>query len=92
MAGPVEEPARPFAPLASIVPATTTSPEASIVTGVLALLGANRTVTPTGIFTVVKLKTPLAGTVKVISLVGAKAPSTPLLPLLKIWADTWGTP
>ena len=35
---------------------------------------------------VVKLKTPLGGTVKTVFTDGEKAPSTPVLPLLNVWA------
>jgi len=66
-----------------IVPAIVTSPEASIVTGVLVVFGVKVTVTPTGIVMVVKLNLPLGGTAKAVLLVGEKAPSAPLLPLSK---------
>jgi hypothetical protein len=57
---------------------------ASIVTDVFAAFGVNVTVTPAGMVMVVKLKIPLAGTVKVVLAEGAKAPSAPVLPLLKV--------
>jgi hypothetical protein len=41
------------------------------------------TVTPAGMFTVVKLKIPLDGNCSTVSAVGLKAPSAPVLPLLK---------
>jgi len=71
-----------------IVPATVTVPVASKVTGVLAAFLAKVTVTPEGILIVVKLKTPFGGSVNVVVAAGAKAPSAPVLPLLKVWADT----
>jgi hypothetical protein len=74
--------------LTLIVPDTVTVPLASNVTGVLAAFLEKVTVTPEGILTVVKLKTPFAGSVKAVLPVGAKAPSAPVLPLLKVWADT----
>jgi hypothetical protein len=64
-----------------------TFPEAKIVTGALAAFRVKVTVTPTGISTVVKLNTPLDGTVSTVFAVGAKAPSAPVLPLSK-GADT----
>ena len=63
-----------------------TSPVASIVTGVLAAFFLNLTVTFEGMFTVVKLKTPLASRGTVVVLVkpdGLNAPSAPVLPLSK---------
>jgi hypothetical protein len=63
-----------------------TLPLARIVTGVLVTLRVNVTVTPAGMFTVVKLKTPLAGNVSVVFVAGLKAPSAPVLPLLNVWA------
>lgn len=59
-----------------------TSPEAKIVTGVLVVLGESVTVTPAGMFTVVKLNTPPGGTFKTVLDAGEKAPSAPVLPLL----------
>jgi hypothetical protein len=47
----------------------------------------NFTVTPAGMFTVVKLKTPLGGRLSVVLAVGLKAPSAPVLPLLNVCAD-----
>jgi hypothetical protein len=64
----------------SIVPAMVTSPVARITTGVFAAFLAKVTVTPAGIFTVVKLKIPLSGTSTLA--VGTNAPSAPVLPLL----------
>lgn len=78
----------PIVPLTLIVPATVTVPLANIITGVFAAFFTKLTVTPEGILTVVKLKTPLGGKVNVVLAVGAKAPSAPVLPLLKVWADT----
>ena len=57
-------------------------------TGVLAAFRANVTVTPAGIVTVVKLKTPLGGSGTVVLAVGANTPSAPVLPLLNVCADT----
>jgi hypothetical protein len=68
----------------SIVPAIVTFPVASRVTGVLAAFRVNFTVTPLGMFTVVKWKTPLAGNVSVVFVAGLSAPSAPVLPLLKV--------
>ncbi|MBI2216854.1 MAG: hypothetical protein HYU51_06105 [Candidatus Rokubacteria bacterium] len=51
---PVHDPMPPGEPLTSIVPAITTSPVASSVTGVFAALRTKRTVTPDGIVIVVK--------------------------------------
>jgi hypothetical protein len=73
-------------PLTSIVPAIVTSPVAKIVTGVFVAFRVNRTVTPAGILTVVKLKAPLGGSVSVVVEGGLKAPSAPVLPLVKVWA------
>jgi len=73
-------------PLTSIVPAIVTFPVARMVTGVFVAFRVNFTVTVFGMFTVVKLKTPLAGNVSVVFAVGLKAPSTPVLPLLKVCA------
>jgi len=61
---------------------------ASKVTGVLAAFLAKVTVTPEGILIVVKLKTPFGGSVNVVVAAGAKAPSAPVLPLLKVCACT----
>jgi hypothetical protein len=82
--GPAVACAPPFAPLTSIVPAIVTSPVARSVTGVLALFRVTVTVTPAGTFTVVKLKMPSGGSASVVVAVGAKAPSAPVLPLLKV--------
>jgi hypothetical protein len=64
-------------------PAITASPCTSITTGVLAALRRNVMVTPLGIFTEVKLKTPLGGNGISMLTVGLKAPSAPVLPLSK---------
>src|SRR5438128_11861496 len=82
---PARLPAPPAEPLTSIVPTMVTSPWARIVTGVFAALRVKRTVTPPGMFTVVKLKTPVAGSVSVRFADGFSAPSAPVLPLLN-WA------
>jgi hypothetical protein len=84
--GPDVACAPPVAPLTLSVPAIVTSPVARIVTGVLALFGVTVTVTPAGTFIVVKLKTPVGGSASVVVAVGAKGPSSPVLPLLKVWA------
>ena len=55
------EGALPLPPLTSIVPAIVTFPLAKIVTGVLRELRLKVMVTPAGMLTVVKLKTPLSG-------------------------------
>src|ERR1044072_1954821 len=68
-----------------IVPAITTSPLARIVSGLLVALRVNVIVTPTGMLTVVKLKTPLSGTTIDWVDAGAKAPSAPVEPLLKLF-------
>jgi hypothetical protein len=71
-----------------------TSPVANIVTGVLAALGIKLIVTPLGIFTVVKLNTPLGGTCTFCVeglLGGANAPSAPVEPLLKLLCADAGT-
>src|SRR2546425_666974 len=88
---PLAVPTPPADPLTSIVPAMVTFPLARIVTGVFAALRVKVTVTPAGMFTVVKLKTPLAGNVSVVLAVGLKAPSAPVLPLLNVCA-TAGPP
>lgn len=59
-----------------------------MVTGVLVPLFWKRTLTPEGIETVVKLKMPLGGNASVVSCVGEKAPSAPVLPLLNGAAET----
>jgi hypothetical protein len=75
-----------------MVPAIMTSPWASKMTGVLALLRVNFTVTLTGTVTEVKLKMPLAGSATVCVQVGfgvqvvVNGPSAPVLPLLYVWA------
>jgi hypothetical protein len=51
--------------------------------GVLVVFLRNFTVTPEGIVTDVKLKMPLRGSVSVVLTVGVKAPSAPVLPLMK---------
>src|SRR2546425_2580646 len=56
-----------------------------MVTGVFAALRVKRRTTPPGMFTVVKLKTPVAGSVSVRFVDGLSAPSAPVLPLLN-WA------
>jgi hypothetical protein len=55
-----------------------------MVNGVLLALGAKVIITPFGILTVVKLKTPLAGTWIVWLVVGANGPSAPVDPLSKL--------
>jgi len=80
------EPVPPGEPLTSIVPAIVTSPLARIVTGVFAAFFVKRTVTLDGILTVVKLKTPEGGSVRVVVAVGLNGPSAPVLPLLKVCA------
>ena len=52
-----------------------------------AALRVKRTMTPDGMLMVVKLKTPFAGSVSVVLVVGVKAPSAPLLPLLNVCAS-----
>ena len=64
-------PAVPIVPLTLIVPATVTVPLANIVTGVFAAFCIKVTVTPAGILTVVKLKTPFGGSVKLVLAIGA---------------------
>ncbi|MBI3722022.1 MAG: hypothetical protein HY248_05665 [Fimbriimonas ginsengisoli] len=75
-----------------------TLPVASSLTGVLAAFRVNVTMTPAGIVIVVKLKMPESGsgTVTVFPLTvlpggtvvgGLKAPSAPVLPLLKVCAS-----
>src|SRR5437667_12629559 len=56
-----------------------------MVTGVFVALRVKRRITPPGMFTVVKLKTPLAGSVSVRCADGFSAPWAPVLPLLN-WA------
>src|SRR5437899_6635026 len=80
ISGPVNPDGMPPAPFRLIVPAMATSPVANIVTGVLVLFWVKVTVTPDGMLTVVKLKTPLGGSVTVVLAVGTKAPSAPVLP------------
>jgi hypothetical protein len=63
-----------------------TFPVARRIAGVLAAFRVKVTVTPEGILIVVKLKTPLGGSARVVLLVGLKGPSAPVLPLLKVWA------
>jgi hypothetical protein len=63
-----------------------TLPVARRMTGVLAAFRVKVTVTPEGILMVVKLKTPFGGRASVVLLEGLKAPSAPVLPLLKVWA------
>ena len=82
-----------------IVPAIVTSLVARIVTGVLAAFRAKVTVTPAGIFTVVKFNTPPGGNVTggvtvqgVGAQLGANAPSSPVLPLLKVCAKPGRAP
>ena len=57
-----------------------------MVTGVFAAFFVKRTVTPDGMLTVVKLKTPEGGSVRVVVAVGLNGPSAPVLPLLKVCA------
>lgn len=64
-----------------MVPWMTMSPDASMTTGVFAAFLWNVTVTPAGMFTEVKLNTPLAGGCKTVVAVGLNAPSAPVLPL-----------
>jgi hypothetical protein len=75
-----------------MVPAMVTLPLASSVTGVLAALRVNRTVTPAGMLIVVKLNTPSSGNVSVVLVVGSNAPSAPVLPLLNVWANAEPVP
>ena len=72
----------------SMVPAMLTFPVARNATAVLAALRVNRTVTPDGTVTVVKLKRPVAGRASVVFVVGLNAPSAPVLPLLNVCART----
>jgi hypothetical protein len=67
-----------------------TVPVAKRITGVLAAFLVKVTVTPVGTLMVVKLKTPLGGSVRVVLLVGLKGPSAPVLPLLNVWAPVRG--
>jgi hypothetical protein len=76
----------------SMIPAIVTLPLASSVTDVFATLRANRTVTPEGMLTVVKLKTPLGGRFTVTLPVGLNGPSAPVLPLLNVWAQPSDAP
>ncbi len=69
-----------------MVPATFTSPDANITTGVLVVFLPKVTVTPDGMFTEVKLNTPLSGNCSRVFTVGEKAPSAPVLPLSNAWA------
>src|SRR5438046_7814358 len=71
----------------SSVPAIVTLAVARSVTGVFAALRVKRTMTPDGMLMVVKLKTPFAGSVSVVLVVGVKATSAPLLPLLIVCAS-----
>src|SRR5438128_2150079 len=84
-------PPPPLPPLVaeiSMVPAMLTFPVARNATAVLAALRVNRTVTPDGTVTVVKLKRPVAGRASVVFVVGLNAPSAPVLPLLNVCART----
>jgi hypothetical protein len=81
--------APPSPPLTLSVPLIVTSPVARIVTGVFAAFFEKVTVTPAGIVTVVKLNTPLGGSVRVVFAAGANAPSAPVLPLTNTWAAAW---
>ena len=76
--------------LTLIAPAIVTSPLASITTGVLVVFFLNVTVTPEGMFTVVKLNIPPGGSGSSVFTVGLNAPSAPVLPLLN--AYTGDTP
>src|SRR5262249_39306730 len=69
-----------------------TLPVARIVTGVLVAFFVNFSVVPDGTLTVVKLKTPLAGRASVVVPAPVRAPPTPVLPLLKVWASAHGRP
>jgi hypothetical protein len=69
-----------------------TLPVANIVTGVLVAFLVKVTVTPAGMLMVVKLNTPDGGSVSVVLVVGLNAPSTPVLPLLNVWASAWPPP
>jgi hypothetical protein len=60
-----------------------------MVTGVFLAFRINVIVTLVGIVTVVKLKTPLAGSCTDCEVVGAKAPSAPVEPLLKLVEVPW---
>ena len=64
-------------PFTLIVPAMVTPNVVRIITGVLLAFGVKVTVTPAGILTVVKLKTPLAGTCNTVFAVGLKAHPSP---------------
>src|SRR5215213_670383 len=68
-----------------MVPAINTSPLASIVSGLLVELRVKVIVTPVGMLTVVKLKTPLSGTATDAETVGENGPSAPVEPLLKLF-------
>jgi hypothetical protein len=67
-----------------MLPVMVTSPDASNVTGEFIVLRVTLTVTPVGMFMVVKFSTPDAGSVRVVVTVGLKAPSAPVLPLLNV--------
>jgi hypothetical protein len=82
----------PGEPLKLIVPAMTTLPVASNVIGVFAALRVKTTVTPAGMLMVVKLNTPSGGSASVVLVVGLKAPSAPVLPLLNVCASAWPPP
>jgi hypothetical protein len=71
-----------FPPPNQINPAIVTLPVARITTGVLVTFFLNDTVTPAGMFTVVKLKIPLGGKSRTVVTVGLNGPSAPVLPLL----------
>src|SRR5687768_7149419 len=83
-----EPPGPPLPALTSMRPATTTLPVASSEIGGWRTPAsvANETVTPAGMWMVVKLKTPSAGIGSCTLAVGANAPSAPVLPLLKVCA------
>lgn len=61
-------------------------PLARITTGVLVVFFLNVTVTPVGMFTVLKLNIPLGGSWSSVFTVGLNAPSAPVLPLSKAYA------
>src|SRR5437763_7599405 len=67
-----------------ICPVIVTSPLASMTTGLLFELRRKVICTPLGMFTVVKLNMPPSGTTMLWLAVGAKAPSAPVEPLLKV--------
>jgi hypothetical protein len=56
-----------------------------MVSGLLFVPRLKVIVTPAGMLTVVKLKTPLSGTVIVCVVAGLNAPSAPVEPLLKLF-------